>query len=74
MPHGKISDTKTRIVVTIPKDLKSKAEFIAQQENRSLSNLIVKLVDDYVNINHGLPDGLLKYHELLNNVKKDDTE
>lgn len=74
MPQGKISDTKTRIVVTIPKDLKAKAELIAQQENRSLSNLIVKLVDDYVNINRDLPDRLLKYYEYINNIKKDDTE
>lgn len=48
MPSGKISENNTRINVTIPKDLKLQAEIIATKQNRSLSNLIVTLIKDYV--------------------------
>ncbi|MEO3123183.1 ribbon-helix-helix domain-containing protein [Mediterraneibacter gnavus] len=48
MPAGKISENNTRINVTIPKDLKLQAEIIATKQNRSLSNLIVTLIKDYV--------------------------
>lgn len=73
MPQGKISNSKTRIAITIPKDLKLKAEIIANQENRSFSNLVVTLLDDYVKINEQR-ERLLKYHELLSNIKNDDAK
>ena len=50
MPAGKISENNTRINVTIPKDLKLQAEIIATKQNRSLSNLIVTLIKDYVQL------------------------
>lgn len=43
-----VASDKTRINVQISKDLKAKAEEIAQAENRSLSNLIVHLLAQYV--------------------------
>lgn len=52
MPQGKISDKNTRIIVTIPKDLKLQAEIIAAKEDRSLSNLVVSLIRKYVNENN----------------------
>ena len=50
MPAGKISENNTRINVTIPKYLKLQAEIIATKQNRSLSNLIVTLIKDYVQL------------------------
>ena len=43
-----VASDKTRINVQISKDLKAKAEEIALAENRSLSNLIVHLLAQYV--------------------------
>lgn len=51
MPSGKISENNTRINVTIPKDLKLRAEIIATKQNRSLSNMIVTLIRNYVESN-----------------------
>lgn len=51
MSSGKISENNTRINVTIPKDLKLRAEIIATKQNRSLSNMIVTLIRDYVESN-----------------------
>ena len=51
MSSGKISEHNTRINVTIPKDLKLRAEIIATKQNRSLSNMIVTLIRDYVESN-----------------------
>ena len=51
MASGKISENNTRINVTIPKDLKLRAEIIATKQNRSLSNMIVTLIRDYVESN-----------------------
>ena len=43
-----VASDKTRINVQISKSLKSKAEAVALAENRSLSNLIVHLLAQYV--------------------------
>lgn len=48
MAKGQISDKNTRIAVTIPKDIKLQIEKIACKENRSLSNLIVTLIKNYI--------------------------
>lgn len=45
---GKISDTNTRLLITIPKDLKQQLEDIAKDQNRSLSNLIVTILKEYI--------------------------
>lgn len=44
-----ISNDKTRTLITIPKDLKSKLEIISEKENRSLNNLIITILKDYIN-------------------------
>lgn len=41
-----ISDNNTRIQVTIPKELKKLLEQQSKLENRSVSNYIVKLIQD----------------------------
>ena len=44
MPSGKIADTNTRTNITIPKDLKAELERIAQEQNRSVNNLILTII------------------------------
>lgn len=48
MPQGKISENNTRVIITIPKETKTKIEKIASMENRSLSNLIVTIINKYI--------------------------
>ncbi|OXB94683.1 ribbon-helix-helix domain-containing protein [Parageobacillus galactosidasius] len=43
-----ISKDNTRTLITIPKELKKQLEEIAKQDNRSFSNLVVKILKDYV--------------------------
>lgn len=45
---GNIGEDKTRIILTVPKDLKEILTEIAKDENRSLTNLIVTILKDYV--------------------------
>jgi predicted HicB family RNase H-like nuclease len=45
---GKISDDKTRYLMLIEKDLKLELEIRAKEENRSLNNLITKILADYI--------------------------
>lgn len=51
MPKGVISNSNTRYSLTIPKDLKRQLEEIADIQNRSLNNLIVTILKDYVKLN-----------------------
>ena len=44
---GKISEENTRYVTTLPKTLKQDLEQIAAKDNRSLNNLIVKVLKDF---------------------------
>ncbi len=39
-----ISDKNTRTLITLPKELKSKLEKIAKEENRSFNNLVVTIL------------------------------
>lgn len=48
MPHGKLSDTNTRYSLTISKELKQTLEKIADEQNRSLNNLINTILREYV--------------------------
>ena len=41
-------EINTRTSLTIPKDLKSKLEIIAQEDRRSVNNLIINVLDKYV--------------------------
>lgn len=43
-----------RTTLTIPKSLKAQLELIAKDENRSVNNLIVTVLDKYVNDELGL--------------------
>lgn len=44
-----ISKDNTRITLTIPKELKTELEKLAQKENRSLNNLILTLIKKSLN-------------------------
>ena len=43
-----ISDKNTRILVTIPKELKAIIKALAKKDDRSTNNLIIKILSDYV--------------------------
>ncbi len=43
-----ISDNNTRVMVTIPKELRDKLVLVADNEGRSLSNLIVQILKNYL--------------------------
>lgn len=44
-----VAENNTRVIITIPKELKEQLLQIADNENRSLSNLIVQVLKIYVN-------------------------
>lgn len=48
MPSGKISDTKTRVLITVSKEVKEQLTEIAKEENRSVNNLMVTIILDYL--------------------------
>lgn len=43
-----VAEDKKRLVFTIPKDLYDSLAKLAKEDSRSASNLIVKLITDYV--------------------------
>lgn len=43
-----ISDTNTRTMITLSKELKAILGKMAKDDNRSLNNLMVKILNDYV--------------------------
>ena len=43
-----ISDKNIRTMITLPKELKAALEKIAEHDGRSLNNLMVKILTDYV--------------------------
>ena len=44
-----VSDNNIRVMVTMPKELRDKLSTIADNDGRSLSNLIVQILKIYVN-------------------------
>ena len=64
MPKGKLSEKNTTMSFAIPKTLKDEIGIIAEKENRSMSNLIVTLLDNYVYL-YKQQERLMKYHELI---------
>ena len=44
-----VAENNTRVIITIPKELKEQLLQIADNESRSLSNLIVQVLKIYVN-------------------------
>lgn len=71
MATGQIAKDKTTISLVIPKQLKEELFEIAYKENRSASNLIVSLIQNYVQINKK-QERLLQYHKILSD--KDDAK
>ena len=51
MAKGQISEDNTTMSFVIPKTLKEELGSIATKENRSMSNLLCTLVDNYVQLN-----------------------
>ena len=43
-----ISKYNTRMILTIPKELKSELERIAQEQNRSVNNLILTIIKNSI--------------------------
>ena len=64
MPKGKLSEKNTTMSFAIPKTLKDEIGIIAEKENRSMSNLIVTLLDNYAHL-YKQQERLMKYHELV---------
>lgn len=48
MAQGQISDTNTRIVIVLPKEIKIKADIIANSDGRSLSGWVRNLITNEV--------------------------
>ena len=47
-----ISKDNTRMILTIPKDLKAELELIATEQNRSFNNLVITVLKEVVAKNH----------------------
>lgn len=43
-----VSEDKTRTIISLEKDLKSKLESLAKQEERSFNNYVIKVLKDHV--------------------------
>lgn len=74
MAKGQISENNTTMSFVIPKSLKEEVGLLAAKENRSMSNLIVTLLDNYVNLAKQ-QERLKEYYSLISDIKsKGDTE
>ena len=73
MAKGQISEDNTTMSFVIPKNLKEELGIIATKENRSMSNLLCTLVDNYVHLNKQ-QERLTAYYNLISNMNKSDTE
>ena len=43
-----ISDNNTRVLVTMPKETKERLKKLAKEDNRSVNNLIVTIINKYI--------------------------
>lgn len=73
MAKSQISEDNTTMSFVIPKTLKEELGIIATKENRSMSNLLCTLVDNYVHLNKH-QERLASYYNLISNMNKSDTE
>ena len=73
MAKGQISEDNTTMSFVIPKTLKEELGSIATKENRSMSNLLCTLVDNYVRLNKH-QERLTAYYNLISKMYKSDTE
>ena len=44
-----ISENNTRVLITMPKETKERLEKLAKEDNRSVNNLILTLINKYIN-------------------------
>ena len=44
-----ISENNTRVLVTMPKETKERLEKLAKEDNRSVNNLILTVINKYIN-------------------------
>ena len=72
MAKGQISEDNTTMSFVISKTLKEELGAIATKENRSMSNLLCTLVDNYVQLNKQ-QERLAAYYNLISNMNKSDT-
>ena len=72
MAKGQISEDNTTMSFVIPKTLKEELGAIATKENRSMSNLLCTLVDNYVQLNKQ-QERLTAYYNLISTMNKSDT-
>ena len=68
MAKGQISEDNTTMSFVIPKTLKEELGSIAAKENRSMSNLLCTLVDNYVQLNKQ-QERLKLYYNLISDLK-----
>lgn len=68
MAKGQISEDNTTMSFVIPKTLKEELGTIATKENRSMSNLLCTLVDNYVQLNKQ-QEHLKAYFNLISDLK-----
>lgn len=47
-----IRENKTRTNITFPKELKTKIEQYAKKEQRSFNNMVIKILNDFVENQH----------------------
>lgn len=74
MAKGQISEDNTTMSFVISKTLKEELGSIATKENRSMSNLLCTLVDNYVQLNKQ-QERLTTYYKLISSLKdKGDTK
>ena len=73
MAKGQISEDNTTMSFVIPKTLKEELGSIATKENRSMSNLLCTLVDNYVQLNKQ-QERLTAYYNLISSANKSDTK
>ena len=73
MAKGQIAPENTTMSFVIPKTLKEELGSIATKENRSMSNLLCTLVDNYVQLNKR-QERLTAYYKLMSSLNdKSDT-
>lgn len=46
-----VGEDKIRILITVPKEMKKELEVLAEKETRTVSNLIVSVLKEYINTN-----------------------
>lgn len=73
MAKGQIAPENTTMSFVIPRELKKELGILATKENRSMSNLICTLVDNYVQLNKR-QERLTAYYKLISSLNdKSDT-